>query len=243
MQIKYTIKEIRPQIFLVSFREHYDMSWTLFRYSEFYESGNKKIQGNPKAKFFETLKDYARRKGKGDFKYVTDWVGFNLPSWVFDKLDPCSLPDGEENPYDIVMSDILFKISEKLHKRKNKDFYLIAVPLNFEKKVEKYYGGKKKAKKEVKGVIKHELSHGLFYTNPEYKKTMTELVENLPKKLRKKVDKILRDEYGYAENVLVDEIAAFMSTGLTDEMLEVVTKGKITKPFRKAFKKFAGKIR
>ena len=38
MKKPYTVKEIKPRIFLLSFKDHYDLCMHFVRYQEFYES-------------------------------------------------------------------------------------------------------------------------------------------------------------------------------------------------------------
>src|SRR3989344_7037797 len=97
-----------------------------------------------KGKIF-TLKEYKKwyRKWKGKFSYYSDWSGFNIPSKT---LKP--FYDGKFDP--------LSKEEEKLlslFKKEKGDFYIIGV-----------FGNLKTS------AFRHEVAHGLFYTNKEYRR-------------------------------------------------------------------------
>lgn len=182
------------------------------------------------------MKRYATEKSrKGNFTYVADWYGFNLPSWVFDKHPPILTGGYDPTPYDEEMEEITYKIRKiTLKKYKTDKFYLIGI-------AKKYIGEKKKDnKKIVKSILKHEIHHGMFYLIPDYKKLMTDLVKSIPKKKRKKIKKALV-KMGYANDkqIIIDETAAYMATGLIPEISFMENSKSLLKKFKKAYKKFA----
>jgi predicted unusual protein kinase regulating ubiquinone biosynthesis (AarF/ABC1/UbiB family) len=64
-------------------------------------------------------------------------------------------------------------------------------------------------------VMNHEIAHGLYYTNKQYKKNCDDLISKIKKKdynLMKK--KLLEIGYSNDKKIIDDEIQAFMSTGL-----------------------------
>jgi hypothetical protein len=89
-----------------------------------------------------------------------------------------------------------------------------------------------------KGTLNHEIAHGLYFTNKEYKKKVTELINNIKpihyEKLKKKLIKM-----GYVDDkkIIDDEIHAFMSTGLYNGMNTKELKV-YEKEFKNNFKKF-----
>lgn len=233
MKVKYKLKEVRPKIFLVTFKQQYDLCMTFVRWQEYYESGSKKIR-NKKVDFFQMMKEYSLRMGKNKFTYTRDWYGFNLPSWVFDQIDPVYGSDTfgweglSHTPYDNIMADIVRSVREQVEEKYNsKDFYLIGV-------AKKYY----EKWDEVKSIIKHEMSHGFFYLNPVYEAEMRALVDKIPKKKLKKFHKALKT-LGYCKEVYVDEIVAYMATGLTEEMSFMESSKSLRKKFRKVYKSYA----
>jgi predicted rRNA methylase YqxC with S4 and FtsJ domains len=86
--------------------------------------------------------------------------------------------------------------------------------------------------------LDHEIAHGLYYTNKEYKKEVEKLINNIKpshyEKLKKKLTKM-----GYVDDkkIIDDEINAFMSTGLYNG-LDTKELKKYEKEFIRNFKKF-----
>ena len=86
--------------------------------------------------------------------------------------------------------------------------------------------------------LDHEIAHGLYFTNQEYKKITTKIIKAIKPlhydKLKKKLIKM-----GYADNkkIINDEIQAFMSTGLYNG-LDTKELKKYQNVFIKNFKKF-----
>jgi predicted unusual protein kinase regulating ubiquinone biosynthesis (AarF/ABC1/UbiB family) len=84
----------------------------------------------------------------------------------------------------------------------------------------------------------HELAHGLYYTNKEYKKNCDSLISEMKKRDYNFVKKALIN-IGYLDNkkIIDDEIQAFLSSELyktfnTNEIKEY------SKKFKSNFKKF-----
>lgn len=184
------IKEISTSIFHVHFLSREELSLSFLRFQEFYESPEFK------GKFF-SLKKFKKwyvsnsPKGKktGKFTYVTDWSGFNIPSHILipffeGKFDPLSSREKR-----------LLKFFENV---KEKSFYIIGT-----------YG-----KKIPSGTLNHEIAHGLFYTNQEYKIKMLDLVNGLNSETREKIVSALSSMGGYHPDVFDDEIQAYMVDGL-----------------------------
>jgi hypothetical protein len=86
--------------------------------------------------------------------------------------------------------------------------------------------------------MNHEIAHGLYFTNQEYKKEVNKLIKNIKSshydKLKKKLIKM-----GYVKDrkIIDDEIQAFMSTGLYNK-LDTKELKKYESNFIKNFKKF-----
>jgi hypothetical protein len=84
----------------------------------------------------------------------------------------------------------------------------------------------------------HEIAHGLYFTNKEYRKKVNELIGNIkPKHYDKLKKKLIKMGYVDDKKIIDDEINAFMSTGLYNGLdtneLKIYEKG-----FIKNFKKF-----
>lgn len=205
------IKEVRPNIYLLNFNNQYDLAMSFLRYQEYYESASSKFRNKPFT-IFSFMRWYAKTYGDGAFTYTLDWAGFNIPGEIIKDVVKAGIPD--ENEYDYFMSEIY----NKLYKKSNK-FYLIGT-----------YG------KDNGPILEHEIAHGFFYTNPEYKKQMTKLVSELPAKLRKNIFSSLKAA-GYTKEVHIDECQAYMATGYNHPD---ITKKDI-KPFEDLFNNYFNK--
>lgn len=121
--IKYKLKQIYKNIFLILFKDPFDLSMTFFRYQEYYESPNKKIYRKNKLSFTKIIKIYSEYQAHKHFSYFNDWGGFNIPSFVLDKL---ILKQVEPMIYDDIMNKIYLKIKKiQLKDKKQESFYLI----------------------------------------------------------------------------------------------------------------------
>ena len=132
--------KITDKIFVLKFKNQYEITSTFLRFQEHYES--------PKFRrrvfdLDEYKKWYASINGK--FSYYKDWNGFNIPSYV---LRP--FYDGKFNPLSEKEQKLL-----NLFKNERGNFYIVGVHSKIEEK---------------NNLLKHEIAHGLFYTMPHYKK-------------------------------------------------------------------------
>lgn len=123
----------------------------------------------------------------GSFVYPTEWGGFNIPGRVIDKLYNLGIDD--YNDYDRTIEEICTKI-----KKTNKgDYYLIASNGDTD-------------------TIEHEVCHGLFYLDKQYKKNTISILKKLSRNAYKKSEKALID-IGYCKHVIADELQAYLTTG------------------------------
>ena len=208
--IKYKIKPVRPDIFAVVVSDDYDRAMLFWRAQEFYESPSKRFRGG-RFSFWDYARWYAH-KYEGSFSYPADFVGFNLPLIVAKKCYEVNEP---ETPYDremIRIVDSLFVNGER-----------------------KYLIGAESLKGDT---FDHELAHGLYYTDIEYKNEMDAVTASLSEKslsrLRKNLSKI-----GYHRGVIKDEIQAYMATEVSERVCKGVQRsGEIHRRYRKVFRKF-----
>jgi hypothetical protein len=213
----FKIKRYRKGLYLVEFDNQYDLAMTFVRYQEFYESESRKFQ----YQFFKLddfIRYYSLKHGKGSFTYPKDFNGFNLPGRVISEVAETLL----RSKYDYLTAHdfIMFKILNEIRKHNQTwDFYLIGVHA-----------------KGDKGTLKHELVHGLYFLKEEYRNKVEELIYNLPKQVRKLMYKKLK-EVGYSQEVYNDELNAYMSTGLRNNMNYKCIK-KCREQFKKLFKEY-----
>jgi hypothetical protein len=217
--VKGKVKEIRPYIYCVEIDDDYDRAMLFCRYQEFYESPYKKFRGKPFT-WMEYMRFYKTTWKKRTFTYPDDWSGYNIPSNVMERANDIFYKDTE---YDVVMNNIYHYCAIDSQNKNNGtrcNWYLIG------------------ASSKDKGTTNHEIAHGLYFTNKEYKKNVTELIKNIKSKHYEKLKKKLI-KMGYVDDkkIIDDEIQAFMSTGLYNGMDTKELKV-YEKEFRNNFKKF-----
>jgi hypothetical protein len=221
--LSYELYRVKPKIYAVKVNEQYQRAMLFLRYQEFYESPYKQFQGKD-FDIFAFMDHYRKDRGAGCFTYPRDWSGYNIPS---DSLNKCLSGVFDlkvtPTPYDEHMMDIRRDILEDLKNYRYPDhtkekFYLIGVD------------------KVDSDIMAHEIAHALFYLDLDYKKKMTKLVKDLPVKKYEKLKKFLIG-LGYRESVIIDEIQAFMSTGLIDEMEDMKLEKEVLL-FQKVFQEY-----
>lgn len=177
--------KIADSVYLLVFNTQYELTSTFLRFQEYYESPE--FRG----KIFR-LKEYKEwySKLKGSFSYYTDWSGFNIPSYV---LEPFYQKEFK-------------RISKKervildMFKKEKSDFYIIGICINRKK-------DNKKMKEDTGLAIKHELAHGLFYTNESYRNKVLETINKFNvNKIKKSINS---SAVGYCDEVLDDEVNAY----------------------------------
>lgn len=185
MNIQYTLKEVRPNIFAVVVPDDYDRAMLFCRVQEFYESDSD-LYREQDFSIWDYMKWYSA-KNKGVFTYTKDWEGFNVP---FKVALNCYIGNDENTPYDKVMEKILDKI------------LLSYEPVNA------YIIGTKTEKGQT---FKHEICHALYYSNSEYKL----LADEITKSIDWQDYLIFEDNLlslCYTASVINDEIQAYMMT-------------------------------
>ena len=187
MNIKYSVREVKPNIFAVVVKDSYDRAMLFCRVQEYYESPNKKFRGKDFS-IWDYMKWYSNEYGKG-FSYASDWSGFNIP---FDVVWKCYQSNEMETPYDEVMWDILGEIDRKMDI--NKKAYIIGAG-------------------DISGwTFKHEVCHGLWSTNKQYKSEAKKLLKNIKSEHFEIFKKNLL-QMGYTDKVIDDEIQAYIMYG------------------------------
>jgi len=207
MKIDYKIEEVRPNVFAVIVKDHYHRAMLFCRVQEFYESPNPQFRGK-NFSIWDYIEWYSREH-HDIFTYTFDWGGFNIPlktAWECyegkekgtKKMNDCvrSMPDSWKSPYDEVMKDIIWNIESKMFNKKNTrnmNAYIIGAPTTEDETFE------------------HEVCHGLYATNKEYKVLVDEITETIEWQDYLKFEGNLLD-MGYTASVIPDEIQAYLST-------------------------------
>jgi hypothetical protein len=171
---------------------------------EFYESPNDDFRG----KYF-SIWDYMEWYSlfRGCFTYPSDWGGFNIPYPILKECVDLHFNQNKmETPYD----EIMFEIYKRLEARGENNMYIIGTQVNEGR------------------TFNHEVCHGLFYTNLEYREKALNFVRGIDNEVFNVFKKNLLDN-GYAEHVIEDEVHAYLmyghnsyifSGGLDEEMVE-----------------------
>ena len=204
----YEIKEVRDRVFAVIMEDDYARPMTFLRVQEYYESPNPEFRGKH-FNIWDYIEWYSRTK-KDVFTYAFDWGGFNIPlpiAWeCYEGKDKepkkgyngvRSLPDSWKSKWDETMKDIVWNVQSQMFNKKNRrdmNAYIIG------------------AKDTENSTFQHEVAHGLYYTNKEYRELMDEITQTIPLnhylKFRSNLLKM-----GYTESVVDDEIQAYLSWG------------------------------
>lgn len=208
------VKELKPRIFGVSIKDDYDRAMFFCRYQEFYESPFKEIRG----KFFtweKLMRIYKNHWKKDTFTYPIDWAGYNIPSNILYKaIKTFELPIGE---YDQLMREVINYCEQHSN---GEVWYLIGAE-----------GFKSKT-------MDHEIAHGLYYTNKDYRKECVKLIKSIkPEHYEKLRKKLVKMGYLNTKKIIDDEIQAFMSTGLYNG-LDTKELKKYEQSFINNFKKY-----
>jgi hypothetical protein len=217
--VKGVVKEVKSRIYCVTVDDDYDRAMLFCRYQEFYESPYKKFRGKPFT-WMEYMRHYKTEWKKDVFTYPEDWSGYNIPSNIIHQAHHIFCKDTE---YDSIMNDIYWYCtndSTEKNDGRQTDWYLIG------------------ASSKDLNTMDHEIAHGMFYTNKEYKKEVVKLINNIkPTHYEKLKNKLIKMGYVNDKKIIDDEINAFMSTGLYNG-LDTKELKKYEKEFTKNFKKF-----
>ena len=217
--VKGVVKEVAPRIYCAQIDDNYDRAMLFCRYQEFYESPYKKFRGKSFT-WMEYMRHYKDAWKKKVFTYPEDWSGYNIPSNVMQRANHIFCKDTE---YDEIMNDIYFYCAIDSQNKNNNtrcDWYLIGA-----------------SSKDLR-TMDHEIAHGLYFTNKEYRKKINGLISKIkPTHYDKLKKKLIKMGYVNDTKIIDDEIQAFMSTGLYNG-LDTKELKKYEKEFVKTFKTF-----
>lgn len=184
------IEEVKPGIFAVFLDDEYHLPMLFCRVQEFYESDNDEFRGK-KFSIWRYMEWYSKSRS-GSFSYPSDWSGFNIP---FEILEKCySIHKEDETPYDAVMRGIIGEVNKR--KLGESLAYVIGVG----------------STEGDETVLEHEICHGMYYIDPEYKAKTDSITENLESQYRNEFKKFRKNllSMGYHEGVIKDELQAYL---------------------------------
>jgi hypothetical protein len=194
---RISLYKVADRIWAVSIPDDYLRCWVFLRCQEYYESTSPYFRNNRFTwqDYMNWYKSEEGPRGKNDiFTYANDWAGFNIPS---DVIEDCISEIKDPNEYDNIMNSIIRTIKMN----ESGTYYLLGIS-------------------EINNVdnhlLDHELAHGMWYTDPQYKSDMTKLLNTMDKKSSDSIKRLIA-EIGYTESVLSDEAQAYLSTGIYDD--------------------------
>ena len=209
----FYLEEIQPKVYCAYFDDSYTMCMAFARFQEYYENESPVFR-DQSFSMFDLMEWYAKKHGAGSFTYTRDILGFNLPCSIIGEVAAKGIPD--LNKYDHMMFAL-----ESLVRAKDPDLdscYLLGLDRSGNPEDQL-----------------HEIAHGLYFTNAKYRKDMDKLVRALPLSKRGVIEECLRD-MGYGGNVMVDEIQAYLATGIFPEWKELKLSNNL-KAFKSVFDK------
>ena len=237
--MKAKLRQVKPHIFVLDFKRHYDLAMSFLRVQETYESPNPKFRGQQFG-ILEFMDWYVHHYKRSCFTYPHDWGGFNVPSRILDLVYGNKFPSDRApksakdrrayvewamtvarvqvrdwTTYDEFMARAHFEL-----KLDHPTYYLVGIS-----------GGNE-------STLKHETAHGLYFTSPEYKTAADKLVRDLPKRVKDRMWGYFRS-IGYDKSVFVDETQAYLATGLTKTLKKYSYISSRQAPFRKLFKTYS----
>lgn len=221
----FRLRQLHAGIYLFTTEHQYDLAMYFLRYSEFVESPSPLFRGNTFT-IDEYMRWYAleRNGANGTFSYPADWAGYNIPKHTFDSIYKLGIPD--ENHWDVTMRAVYETINVTEY---NSDWYLIGC-MNDAPELE------------------HELAHALWAIDADYNKEMQESIDQLCTKNPRVYGSLCGylSDIGYDESVFDDEVHAYLSTGLVEDMHQFFDDGenikKVRQPFVDVYAKYAKDI-
>ena len=170
----FTVRQLQPGIFYLLFNDRIDLSKTMIRFQEHFESPQFKDQVFSRKEF----EAWYRQKNNGKFDYYDFWGdGFNIPSHILE-----TFYRGEFK--NLTRSEKL--ILDQFKNRRHTKYYIIATAKNSETKT-----------------FDHEIAHALYYLNPKYREEVESVLREIDitpvEKFLKEFygdyhDSVLRDE-------------------------------------------------
>jgi hypothetical protein len=217
-----SLRQLTDKIFLFEVDNNYDLAMYFLRAQEYYECPNNKFRGKI-FKLVDYMEWYVKQYEQKSFTYPADWDGFNIPGRVIYNVYENSGDLIEDwNKYD----EVLYELHNLLSTIAGRDYYLIGTVTG-------------------SNSIKHELAHGLWATDPGYKEAMVQCLCGTkapePWDILKQLRKNVMDE-GYHEDVVDDEVQAYLATGVVESIQKDINTKKLkayAKQFVNVFEKWS----
>jgi hypothetical protein len=212
--------EMYPKIFAVVIKDDRLRARVFMRYQEFYESDSDTFRGKG-FKWKDFVKFYKEKTKNKIFTYHKDWAGYNIPC---NSIESCIALIPDLNFYDLIMFSVVDTIKNIVG---NDDYYLIGID---------------QSNGEDPSLIYHEVAHGLWFSSPEYKYQQKNNIEDMNPSVREQLSKKISG-MGYGQNVIDDEIQAYLSTGVGDNMRRIKDIKQAQLPFKEVFDDYSTEIK
>ena len=203
------VTNIQPQILYLAFYTQKELTLTMCRVQEYYESAF--LELNSVHFTWETFLDVCTTPD-GEFNYFSFWSGFNVPSTAFLAFFSAS-PAYQYSTRELALYDTI-----NAHVNIDEPFYVIATCVDQD------------------AVLDHEIAHAMYSVDAKYRQAATALVEGLDAALRAQFSEVL-SKLGYGANVITDEINAYLSTTSAEDLKHrfKVDAWSAGQPFRELF--------
>ncbi len=211
--------EMYPKIFAVVIKDDRLRARVFMRYQEFYESDSDTFRGKG-FKWKDFVKFYKEKTKNNIFTYHKDWAGYNIPC---NSIESCIALIPDLNFYDLIMFSVVDTIRNIVG---DDNYYLIGID---------------QSNGDDPSLIYHEVAHGLWFSSPEYKYQQKTNIEDMNPSVREQLSKKISG-MGYGQNVIDDEIQAYLSTGVGDNMRRIKDIKQAQLPFKEVFDNYSGEI-
>ncbi len=194
MATSVTINEVIPGVLHLLFNSRMDLTLSLCRIEEFYESPYPNINRQVFT-FEEFIETYGQTDGT--VSYFGEWEGFNVPKDVIDlffTLYKNQLTKREQQIY------------EMWTKEGSTYKYLVATEIGSDP-----------------STIHHEVAHARWSLEPEYRARSLSVIEWIPEDILVKLKShLIEHEYpGTNDELLNDEVHAYLRTSRSEELVEM----------------------
>lgn len=189
-----------PKVFHLKFETQEDLANTFMRFQEHYESPKFRAR----AFSFEEFKAWYIKE-YGEFSYVEDWSGFNIPGYILQ-----AFRDGDFDP----LTDLEKKLLEAFKDEEDDKFYIIGTLTESDS-------------------LEHEMRHAAYYVCRTYRIRCIEIIDENADSEDVKIMIEWLTKKGYHEAVIYDEIQAYL--GADSEWLINEEGLKLTDLLPKAF--------
>lgn len=203
--MKVYVTELGGGICSIRTLKQRDIALMFMRPQEYYENP---IYQNKLGTTCEQIQEWSIEQDKKNRSYEEVWCDFNIPGEVWRKWYEGSVELCKQGKFSFSSHEK--KLIAALASTDGGVFnttYIIGI-----------YGKKKST--GTKNILRHEIAHARYKTSKVYRNIADRFIQDIPSKIRIKAFKAL-SAMGYAESVWVDELQAYLVTGLGKSLKKV----------------------